>query len=299
MGSNFATVGLVLPPGGRRGHEQQTAEDRVAGDLPMVVIGAAGTVEDLHDASEPVSRTAYYTPLAARVGPAPTACELPGRDRHARAPRRLRRPARSRDARPRLGDRRRTTRSTRHLQNAALDATSYKIWLDNNCGRLRRAAQCQVGRLAGVRPGHGRRSEVPVAGLVRRTTGCSTGSPTRRRSSRRRRTSCEYSQSQLTIRVPCACTFSVRVRWSKFLRADPATAAGASPARAQVIDDGSGYTSVTTTAPGNYVLHGSVHHALSLTAVRMDDLRPGRKTRTPQSGRLTRDVGQVTRHSGS
>jgi hypothetical protein len=64
----------------------------------------------------------------------------------------------------------------------------------------------------------------------------------------------EYSQSHLTIRVPCACTFDVRVRWSKFLRAN----AVAGSASAKVVDDGYGYTSVTTLVAGDYSLHGSV-----------------------------------------
>lgn len=60
------------------------------------------------------------------------------------------------------------------------------------------------------------------------------------------------SQADMTIDVPCACTFPVRVRYSKFL-----TAATSSGNQAQITDDGYGWTRVTTPAPGQYVFNGS------------------------------------------
>jgi hypothetical protein len=64
-----------------------------------------------------------------------------------------------------------------------------------------------------------------------------------------------YSQATLTIRTACACSFHVRIHYSKYLRASP-VAGGTG--QANVTDDGYGYTSITTTAPGDYVLRGSV-----------------------------------------
>lgn len=61
------------------------------------------------------------------------------------------------------------------------------------------------------------------------------------------------NQADMTIDVPCACTFPVRVRYSKFLGAK--TESGDNTAR--VADDGFGWTVVTTEAPGRYVFNGS------------------------------------------
>jgi hypothetical protein len=63
------------------------------------------------------------------------------------------------------------------------------------------------------------------------------------------------TQSGLTIDVPCACSFSVRVRYSKFLGAATALAHGRT-ASATVRNDGAGWTVLTTPARGRYVLHG-------------------------------------------
>lgn len=60
------------------------------------------------------------------------------------------------------------------------------------------------------------------------------------------------TQSALTIRVPCACTVPIRVRWSKFL-----TLTGVGTARTGLVaDDLTGWTVITTTAPGTYQLAG-------------------------------------------
>jgi hypothetical protein len=63
------------------------------------------------------------------------------------------------------------------------------------------------------------------------------------------------TQSGLTIDVPCACSFSVRVRYSKFLGAATAPGQGAT-ANATVTNDGAGWTVLTTPTRGRYVLHG-------------------------------------------
>ena len=65
-----------------------------------------------------------------------------------------------------------------------------------------------------------------------------------------------YSQSRLVIRSTCACTFTVRIRYSRYLRGS--AVAHGSAQTATVAADGSGYTSMTTSAPGDYSLHGSV-----------------------------------------
>jgi hypothetical protein len=61
------------------------------------------------------------------------------------------------------------------------------------------------------------------------------------------------SQARLEVRIPCRCSISMRLRYSKFLKAT--TRAGV---RATVTDDGSGWTLLTTTTPGDYSLEGNL-----------------------------------------
>ena len=68
----------------------------------------------------------------------------------------------------------------------------------------------------------------------------------------------DTTQASLTISVPCACRFAVRVRYSKLLTA---TSLGGTH-RAEVSDDGTGWTVVTTHAPGMYVLSGDIGNRL-------------------------------------
>ena len=80
----------------------------------------------------------------------------------------------------------------------------------------------------------------------------------------------DHDQKSMTVNVPCACTITLRLRYSKFLAAAPqqAAASGGSTAdavptvRARVADDGSGWTTLTTTKAGVYVLHGSLRGLL-------------------------------------
>jgi hypothetical protein len=61
------------------------------------------------------------------------------------------------------------------------------------------------------------------------------------------------TQSRMTVDVPCACTISVRVHWSKYLEGTGPTGL---PAALQ--DDGYGWTQLTTTMPGTYRLRGTL-----------------------------------------
>lgn len=74
-----------------------------------------------------------------------------------------------------------------------------------------------------------------------------------------------HEQKSMTISVPCACTLPVRVRWSKFLAATlqvrdrHGELVDAVPqVQAKVNDDGMGWTKITTTRPGTYVMRGSI-----------------------------------------
>jgi hypothetical protein len=61
-----------------------------------------------------------------------------------------------------------------------------------------------------------------------------------------------YSQAALTLDVPCACSFAVRVRYSRFLVAEASAGDGT------VREDGSGWSRITVPRPGRYELQGSL-----------------------------------------
>jgi hypothetical protein len=61
------------------------------------------------------------------------------------------------------------------------------------------------------------------------------------------------SQASMTVDVPCACTVDVQVRYSKFLQAT-----GPAGNAAQISDNGTGWTVLTSTAPGTYRLQGRI-----------------------------------------
>jgi hypothetical protein len=70
------------------------------------------------------------------------------------------------------------------------------------------------------------------------------------------------TQSAMTVRVPCACDTSVRIRWSKFLAVVPKVSVRTPDMvedsyRATLVEDGAGWTVLTTSRPGTYVLAGS------------------------------------------
>jgi len=72
-----------------------------------------------------------------------------------------------------------------------------------------------------------------------------------------------YNQAAMTIRIPCSCSINVRVRWSRYLDAvlkvpHPTSAQVAPPVVAEVADDGSGWTTLTTDRPGDFVLSVSL-----------------------------------------
>lgn len=138
-----------------------------------------------------------------------------------------------------------------------LNAVSYKVWLDNSA----------VGFVAVNRAAHSDSPEYTLVTTHRLPylTRVSSDaewtlyrvlSPTPIVPAPERLIS--ITQSRMTIAVPCACTFGLRIRYSKFLNASSVSGA----VDAATADDGSGWTLVTTPVPGRYVLSGSVTRPL-------------------------------------
>jgi hypothetical protein len=133
-----------------------------------------------------------------------------------------------------------------------LNPTSYKVWLLNNSVgwvAFNRRSDSESPEYQLVRDGGlGYLDEVHSGSrwiVYRFTQAAPIVNPPERLVS--------MSQADLTIDVPCACTFPVRIRYSKFLSA--ATETGDD--RAQIADDGYGWSVVTTPAAGRYIFNGS------------------------------------------
>ncbi|MEP7180414.1 MAG: hypothetical protein ABI775_15105, partial [Pseudonocardiales bacterium] len=255
MGSNFARISWFCVPVAVVATSGRRLWIALLATIPIMLLGADGTVQDLSDASQPVSQTSYYKPLATELdrlhGLANYRVEIVTHGAHAAYDALLDHAMLARG-----WETQEDNALNKTLSSPQLDATSYKVWLDNN----------SVGYVAipstkkDTSPEYTLvdATELPYLTqvwsspdwiLFRVANPTSIVAPPQN--------VLEYSQSHLKIRVPCACTFSVRVRWSKFLRAKPVPNAQVGGS-ATVIDDGYGFTSVTTTAPGDYIFQGTV-----------------------------------------
>jgi hypothetical protein len=263
MGSNFARfVFFCIPVAVAATSPRRTSVVALA-VAPALALGAVTTVKDLVHAVRPISSVEYYRSLAARLDQVSDLddyrVEVVNHGAHA-----------GYDA---LLDHAMLARGwqtqedmalNKSLQHDPLDPVTYKIWLDNNAVGYVALPSSSLGGYPEYTlvQKHGAGYLQPIWSnedweLFRVAAAtpiiARPGSVVR------------HSQKSMTIRVPCACTIPVRVRWSKFLTATrqapgprPGTTAAALPrVRARVVDDGSGWTTLTTTQPGTYVLRGS------------------------------------------
>lgn len=225
--------------------------------MPLAIAGGAGTVLDLVHAGQPVSSAKYYDSLIVQLDRLPglNDCRVEVVDHGAHAGD----SALLDHAQLARGwETQEDTERNNSLTKSSLDATTYKVWLDNNAvcyvalpdeslksnpeydlvaaggiGYLRRIWHDEHWQLFQVRTPT--RIVAPPASVL------------------------EYSQARMTIRVPCACKINVRVRWSQYLDAVLRQPSGAAPqVTAEVTDDGSGWTSLTTVQPGDYDLSGNL-----------------------------------------
>jgi hypothetical protein len=231
---------------------------------PLVGIGAFTTLTDLRHAYDPVASGEYYESLVARLDKVPdlTTYRVELVDHGARA---------GYDA---LLDHALLARGWETQEDTALnlpltqdplDPITYKAWLDNNA----------VGYVAlpsftaGPYPEYKLVANHPPSYLSRiwgdrKWDLYRVANPTPLVAPPA--LVLAHDQKSMTIRVPCACTLAVRVRWSRFLLAalQKRSAAGAGWVdatpfdRARLVDDGTGWTLLTADAPGVYVLRGSL-----------------------------------------
>lgn len=238
---------------------------------PLLVVGASSTLTDLENAVRPVSSVGYYAPLAARLDSIAELqdyrVEVVNHGAHAGYDALLGHASLARG-----WETQEDNALNKSLATPRLDPVTYKVWLDNNA----------VGYVALPLSSVGGSPEYTLvqharAGYLHRIWSGADWQLFRVGNATpivaRPATITAHTQSSMTISVPCACIVGVRVRWSKFLGATrlPAVAARGSAAgrasgpgsdapevSARVTDDGSGWTTITTTRPGSYRLSGSI-----------------------------------------
>ena len=132
-GLELRPLRLVLPAG-RGGRDERAAhpDGGAAGASRRCSSARRPRSPTCATPARPVSTVGYYKPLAAELDTHRGAAQLPGRGRGPRGARRLRRAARPRDARPRLGDPGGQGPQLRRSNKNPLDPRVYKIWLHNN-----------------------------------------------------------------------------------------------------------------------------------------------------------------------
>ena len=136
---------------------------------------------------------------------------------------------------------------------ARLNPTSYKVWLDNNAvgyvalDRARTQDYAEYTLVSRTRLRYLTELSRSTRWILYRVGDPTPIVPTPQRL-------LSATQARMRVQVPCACSFYVRVRYSKFLGATAGAAGAKSSARLK--DDGNGWTIVTTPAPGVYVFDG-------------------------------------------
>lgn len=257
MGSNWTRMSLIWLPAAVAATAVAKWWRTLFALLPALIMGVVITAIDLHSASTPSASTAYYTSLIRQLdnthnlrnyrlevvqdtGIHTAAYALIG---HAAL----------------AGGYETQEQNTLNaiLANPDLDATSYKVWLDNNAvgyvafNKLAAADNPEYMLLKHAQLPYLNEVSSDAKWTLYRVRSATPIVPAPQRL-------VAADQKSLTISVRCACSFDLRVRYSGFLqfRTEAGTASGT------VADDGSGWTTVSTPAPGTYVLSGSVTRPL-------------------------------------
>ena len=217
MGSNFGRFVWYCLPVAVVALSARSTRAAVLLVIPPLLVGASSTVIDLRNATRPVSTVGYYKPLAAELdrieGLRNYRAEVVDHGAHAGYAELLGHALLARGW---------ETQEDKALNGALdkspLDPRVYKIWLQNNAVGYVALPSTSVGDYPEydlVKSGRATylhqiwanrhwklfrvANPTPIAGAPARVLG--------------------YTQSTMTLRIPCTCTVDIRVRWSKFLDA--------------------------------------------------------------------------------
>jgi hypothetical protein len=254
MGSNFPRLPWICLPAAIIATATTRRAIAVLAIAPAVICCAQATVADIVRSHQPTAHVAYYTSLANELD------SLPGLPNyrlevvqdgstHTAANVLLDHAALARGYETQEDN----ELNAVLLSKTTLNPVSYKVWLDNNAvgyvalsTQLKHASP-ESALVATEKLSYLTRVWVDSKWVLYQVQNADTivAAPEQLISA---------TQSQLTVRVPCACTFKVRVRYSRFLGAsvhDTDTVA-------KIADDGSGWVLVTTPEPGMYVFQGTL-----------------------------------------
>ncbi|MGI8761831.1 MAG: hypothetical protein ACR2LF_11180 [Jatrophihabitantaceae bacterium] len=220
--------------------------------FPLLLTGTSGTIVDLRNAGNPVSSVGYYQPLATELdsisGLQKYRVEVVNHGAHAAYDALLNHAALARG-----WETQEDNELNGAIQGKHLDATTYKVWLENNAVGYVAMPALSVSNDAEYHLVE--TASLPYLVPIWQTTDWQLFRVVRPTPIVAPPASMvSASQAQVTVAVPCTCAVTVRVRWSKFLHA----AERSTNLAASVSDDGAGWTSLRTTAPGVYVLGGSL-----------------------------------------
>jgi hypothetical protein len=143
------------------------------------------------------------------------------------------------------------------LYDSDLDAVSYKIWLQDNAvgyvaiSHRKHAPSNEYALVANRTPDYLREMWHDASWTLYRVEGSDhiVNPPVR---------VARFSQAHLVLQVPCACRFTVRVHWSRYLAASTKGHGSTDSTSATLTDDGLGWTMMRTLEPGRYTLSGSL-----------------------------------------
>jgi hypothetical protein len=268
LGSNFARFVWFCLPVAVVALSERRARIAVLAVIPLLVVGAVTTATDLAHAVQPVSSVSYYQPLVDRLDKVPNLrnyrVEVVNHGSHAGYDALLGHAMLARG-----WETQEDITLNKSLSQDPLDPVTYKVWLDNNAVGYVALPSASVGGFPEytlVQEGtahylhriwssedwelYSVSDPTPIVGLPASVLA--------------------HDQKSMTIRVPCVCTIAVRLRWSKFLAATlqkpdpsgPGTIDATPAVHAAVDDDGSGWSTLTTTRTGTYVLRGSLRGGL-------------------------------------
>jgi hypothetical protein len=257
LGSNFQRfVWYCLPPvvvayAGRR------LRLALLSLAPIIVFGTIQTSTDIIEAASPYASPAYYDTLIAelgRIGPPlrDQRLEVVDDGTHAAAFTLLNHAMLARG-----WETQEDAELNPVLYDPDLNAISYKVWLQDNAvgyvaiSHRKHAPSYEYALVANHTPAYLREMWHDASWTLYRVVGSDhiVNPPVR---------VARFSQAHLVLQVPCRCTFTVRVHWSRYLTASTKETPSTDSVSAVLGNDGLGWTVMHTDQPGRYTLSGSL-----------------------------------------
>lgn len=259
MGSNVARLTLFCLPPAAIALSRRPASALAVLSVPILVLNAMSSTSALMSATRPSSAAAYYAPLASELDAL-----------HAAPNYRVELVSAAHAAYAALLDHAALARGwetqadlafNAELVSTSLDARTYRDWLDDNAVgyvalNLPGDATPEARLITAARPGYlrpiWRSAQWELLAVTEPKRIVATPAVL-----------IASSQSELSVRVPCACRVSLRIRWSKYLSAttrlpDDTADSIEDTYQPKLLPGEGGWTTLAANRPGTYVLTGSL-----------------------------------------